>query len=436
MRIGYIGLGALGAELALCFAKDHALCVWDLKPAACQRLAAAGAQVAASPAALARQCDVVLLCLPRSADVRQLVLGAGGLAEGLAPGKLVIDQTSGTPEDTALIARELAARGAAMIDAAVSANPQLVHKGLATLMVAGPDADVERALPVLRVMTQTIRRCGARVGDGQAVKLVNNAVYAATRLGTLELTALARKCGFTLQAISDAWGRGVAGSQATDKMLPALLRGEASTNFALSLMLKDLNQAVEFGMALGASMPIASMTRALLQAGLHLQGPQAQLEDMLGVVESLAGVRITADDAGAAATAPSNLQDLERSVAAINLMATLECVAAGVRYGLELAVLREVLGCSSGSSVAGAAGLAALAGVPDAGGETLLDWVRGQRSAAGLAVSHGAPVFLHTLVAEVFESALAVLGPGATLSGLAPWIARVGNAQTSTTQGA
>jgi 3-hydroxyisobutyrate dehydrogenase len=436
MQIGYIGLGALGAELALCFAKDHALCVWDLNPAACQRLAAAGAQVAASPAVLARQCDVVLLCLPRSADVRQLVLGAGGLAEGLAPGKLVIDQTSGTPGETSLIAGELAARGVAMIDAAVSANPQLVHKGMATLMVAGPDAVVERALPVLRVMTQTIHRCGARVGDGQAVKLVNNAIYAATRLATLELTALARKCGFTLQAISDAWGNGLARSQATDKMLPALLRGEASTNFALSLMLKDLNQAVEFGMAHGASMPIASMTRALLQAGLHLQGPQARLEDMLGVVESLAGVRITSGDAGATATGSSTLQDLERSVAAINLMAMLECVTAGVRYGLNLAVVREVLGCSSGSSAAGAAGLAALAGEEGPSGKTLLDWVRGQRGTAGLAVQRGAPVFLLTQLAGILESALAMLGPDAGLSDLAQWIARTGNAQTSTTQGA
>ena len=292
MKIGYVGLGALGGELARRFLAEHSLTVWDLTPAARGAFEALGARVAPSAAQVARECDAVLLCLPRSSDVRQLVFGAGGLAEGLSPGKLVIDQTSGVPGETREIAQQLAQRGIAMMDAAVSASPQIVAQGAAVLMAAGPDDVYERALPVLRVITQTIYRCGTHVGDGQAMKMVNNAMNAACRLGTLEVVAMGRKMGLPLECMAEALNKGSARNQTTEKMLPALVQGKASTNFALSLMLKDVNQAVSLGIDLGVPMPICNVVRGLLQIGLNTLGDNARLEDMVGVIESMAGTRL------------------------------------------------------------------------------------------------------------------------------------------------
>jgi 3-hydroxyisobutyrate dehydrogenase len=419
MNVGYVGLGALGRELAGCFQGSHRLAVWDVNPAARAQFASAGVEVAESAVALARRSEVVLLCLPRSAEVRQVVLGPLGLVEGLAPGTLLIDQTSGTPGETSRIAAELQPRGIEMLDAAVSANPQFVRSGGATLMVAGPDCLVQRALPILEVITSTIRRCGSRVGDGQAMSLVNNGIYAATRLGTLEVAALARKAGLGLAAVHEAWRSGIARSQATEKMIPALLEGKASTNFALSLMLKDVNQAVELGMAHDSPMPLSALTRALLQAGLNTLGPQAQLEDMIGFVESVAGVRLAGGIEGMTTTDARLLKTLEKAVAAICLLATVECVTAGLKYGLQMPAVREVLGCSSGGSAAGEAWMQPSGAEASLSREALRPWVDAQRVAVALAMRCGTPAVLSSCAHDRFVSASAGLVPEADLGGLA-----------------
>ncbi|WP_250495135.1 NAD(P)-binding domain-containing protein [Caballeronia sp. GAWG1-1] len=296
MRIGYIGLGALGSELAGRFIPAHDLVVWDLSEEACERMSARGARVASS-SELAHEADVLLLCLPRSDDVRDLLFGARGIALALRPGTLVIDQTSGDASVTREIAQRLAEQDVSLMDAAVSGSPALVAAGGATLMASGPDDTFERAMPVLRTITESIHRCGRNVGDGQTMKTVNNAVYAACCLGTLELAALAAKAGLDLASLTELFNRGKARNLTTEKMLPAILAGRAATNFALALMLKDLNLAVSLGLAHGTPMPIVDATRSLLQIGVNLLGPRAKLDDMIEIVARLSGARFEQEPA-------------------------------------------------------------------------------------------------------------------------------------------
>lgn len=424
MNIGYVGLGALGAELARRFLPGNTLRVWDLGHAARAKFEGSEAEVSSSAAALARDSDVVLLCLPRSADVRQLLFGEGGLAQGLSPGKLVIDQTSGVPAETAAIASELALHGVAMVDAAVSASPLTVHTGAATLMVAGPAEVVDRALPVLHAITSTIMHCGGRVGDGQAVKLVNNAINAATRLGTLEIAALGRKAGYSLSSICATLNTGAARNQTTDKMLPALARGEASTNFALSLMLKDLNQAVDLGMSHGAPMPLSGLTRSLLQLGLNTVGEQAWLEDMVGVMESIVRAQIAAESSEAADADPHSLPVLQMALAALCRAVTLECVMAGFKHGLEMDVMCKVLTQSSGWSGAGATLLPTLAGDEPESPALLAPWVDAQRKTAQMSFRCAAPTLMSTAVHGLLEGAAAEFGAQADLARLTELSAR------------
>jgi len=292
LKIGYIGLGALGSELARRLLRCHDLTVWDLHTPAIQSLAQEGAHGARNALELAQRSEVVLLCLPRSSDVRQAIFGADGLLEGLGPGTLVIDQSSGIPSETAAMARELETRGVRLIDVAVSASPHVVREGRAMLMAAGPDEAFERAVPVLRAISEHVFRCGSRVGEGQALKMLNNAMNAGCRLGTLEVVAMGRKAGVALDRMTEVLNRGGGRNLTTVNMLPAILQGRASTNFALALMLKDVNQAVEFGMGLGVPMPVTNLVRSLLQIGLNTLGEGARLEDMIGVIESMAGIRL------------------------------------------------------------------------------------------------------------------------------------------------
>lgn len=290
--VGYVGLGALGGAPARRLLSTHQLYVCDLNAEAVSSIAKLGAKPVSSTAELAYRCDVVFLCLPRSADVEQAVFGPEGLADQLSPGAVIIDQTSGIPSITQEIGTRLAARGIAMVDAPVSGSPQVVATGACTIMVSGSEVAYQRALPLLQAITANVIHCGARLGDAQAMKLVNNTMNAGCRLATLEVVAMGKKMGLSLEAMTNVINRGLGRSNTSKAMLPALLEGRRSTQFALSLMLKDLNQGIGLGMSCGAPMTIATVVRGLLQTGANILGASAQLEDVVGLIESMANARI------------------------------------------------------------------------------------------------------------------------------------------------
>jgi 3-hydroxyisobutyrate dehydrogenase len=311
--VGYIGLGAMGGALARRLLASHRLHVWDINAQATRRFAEAGATVAATPAELARRCRIVLLCLPRSSDVHQVVLGPGGLAEALPSGAVIVDQTSGAPEETREIARQVAARGIAMLDAPVAGGVAAAEEGRITMMVSGPAEAFEKVSSVLHAISPTVVRAGERLGDGQAMKMLNNAMNADCRLATLEVVAMGRKMGLSLAAMTEAINQSSGRSRISQNALPALLEGRPSSDFALPLMVKDVDQALTLGMRVGAPLPIAGITRSLLQIGVNTIGPQARLEDMIGLIEAMAATRLPDDAerqavAGAAASTPPVIQ--------------------------------------------------------------------------------------------------------------------------------
>lgn len=297
MNIGYIGLGAMGRPLAGRLLGTHELWVWDLSEAATADLEKRGATVASSAAEMARRCDAVLLCLPRTSNVRQVIFGPGGLAEGLRPGMVVIDQTSGIPEQTREIAHRLAAQGVAMVDAPVAGGVAAAEGGTVTIMLSGPDEACDKAQPILDQISANVIRCGQRVGDGQALKLVNNVMNAEIRIATFEVVAMGRKMGLSLATLTKAINMSTAISRISQNALPALLEGRAATNFALPLMIKDVDQAMMLGRQSGAPMPIASLSQALMQIGVNTLGEDARLEQLVGLIESMAGTRLADEPA-------------------------------------------------------------------------------------------------------------------------------------------
>lgn len=292
MRVGYIGLGAMGGALARHLVGKHALTVLDLNSAVVASFEALGARAASCSREVGRHSDVVLLCLPRSADVARVLFGPDGLAEGLSPGAVVIDQTSGIPDETRGFARRLAERGVSMIDAPVSGAMAMAIAGTVSIIASGPRDVYEKVESILKAISPNVFHCGDRVGNGQTMKAVNNMMNAGCRLATLESVAMGRKFGLSLEAMTDALNHTTARNFTTQGMLVAIAEGRQSTKFSLALQVKDENQALSMGMAHDVPMPMSDIVRGLLQIGLNTLGEHAQLEEMIRVIESMGGTRL------------------------------------------------------------------------------------------------------------------------------------------------
>ena len=302
MRIGYIGLGAMGGALARHLVAKHELTVLDLNRAAVAAFEQLGAVAAGTSKDLARNCEIVLLCLPRSADVERVLFGPDGLTEGLSAGTIVIDQTSGIPDETRRFARLLAERGVSMLDAPVSGAMATAIAGTVSIIASGPKDVFEKAAPILKDISPNVFHCGERVGNGQTMKSVNNMMNAGCRLATLEAVAMGRRYGVPLEAMTEALNHTMGRNFTTQGMLIAIAEGRQSTNFRLALQLKDENQALSMGILEGAPTPLSDIVRGLLQVGVNSLGENAQLEEMIGVIESMAGTRL------ASAAAPTRHQ--------------------------------------------------------------------------------------------------------------------------------
>lgn len=412
-KVGYLGLGAMGGALSSHLAKGHDLVVIDRNPAAMQALVAQGASAAASAAELARACDIIILCLPRTSDVRDALFAPGGLAEGLTAGKLVIDQTSGNPGQTAKIADDLAKKGVLMMDAPVSGGIPAAQAGKVTIIASGRDAAWVRAEPVLRAMTEKVFRCSDRVGDGQALKLVNNAIGAGYRMATLELVALGRKAGLGLSEMVTALNAGPAANFTSRNMLAGLVEGRSTTNFALSLMVKDLNEALALGLATSSPMPMTSGARGLMQIGLNLLGLDAKLDDVIPLTELLSGaVLIGAKNKQSAKL----LGHIELATVVCNLIAVSECVAMGRRFGLAADQMARILAVGSAWSAVSDDILPAMA----KGERPSLRWTLSDAENALAALSQeaatlGAPLLLPQMALAYVQDAQSWLGKKARL---------------------
>jgi len=297
MKVGYIGLGAMGSALATHLLQNHSLTVLDLNPSAVASFVARGAYGANDGSEVARRSDVVLLCLPRSSDVRAALFGPNGLADGLKRGSVVIDQTSGMPSETHEMARDLQKHGIKFLDAPVAGGMAAAHARAVSIIVSGDRAALDQFRPVLTDISPNLFYVGERVGNAQTMKAVNNMLNCAVRVATLECVAMGRKLGLPLETMIEALNASCAWNFTSRGMLPALAQGRQSTQFRLALQVKDANQAIDMGAKRDVAMPLSSLAAGVLQIGLNTLGKDAQLEQIIGVIESMAATQFVAGKA-------------------------------------------------------------------------------------------------------------------------------------------
>lgn len=292
VKLGYVGLGAMGGALARRLMLTHTLRVFDIRPEAVGEFAEEGAIAAQDGASLARESDVILLCLPRSSDVRDAIFGAGGVAEGLAPGKILIDQTTGDPDETRAMAAKLAESGVTMIDAPVSGGIAGAEAGTIAIMVGGPPDVVAQVGSVFDSISPNIFHCGD-IGSGHVMKLVNNTLGACCRLATLETVAMGRKYGLSLEKMTEVLNKSSGRNNYTESLLPKMIEGKKSSSFAMSLSLKDVSLGTKLGMECGAPMMIANLARGLLQQGVHKFGEEVSLDEAATLIGEMADMTFT-----------------------------------------------------------------------------------------------------------------------------------------------
>lgn len=269
-RVGFVGLGTMGAPMAANLARaGFDLVVWNRTPGRDGDLVALGARRAGTLDELAAHAEVVVLCLTDAPQVEE-VLTERGLAGALAPGTVVVDCSTTSPLASERLAAALAPRGVGFVDAPVTGGSEGAARGTLTILVGGEDGDVARVRPVLAAMGTTIAHLGA-VGAGQWAKAVNQVILAGTYLAVAEGVTLALAAGLDAGAVVDALRAGAAGSWVLENRSGRMIADEYPLGFKISLHRKDLAIALALAREVGAVLPVTALA-ATLEDGIVAQG--------------------------------------------------------------------------------------------------------------------------------------------------------------------
>lgn len=286
--IGVVGWGRMGGPMGRrLIGAGHDVFAFDPSFEAQADARDAGATVLASAHDVAARTDTIVTMLPDGASVRVAALEPEvGVLSGLKPGSLWLEMTSSLPEITREVADRASDRRVDVVDAPVTGGVAKAREGTLTVMVAGTDAAVDRAMPVLRLLAQNIHLVGSKPGMGDVVKTVNNLLSAANLLVAAEGLALAVKCGIDPADLVAVINEGTGQSNATTWKIPQyVLTGRYDSGFTIGQYIKDLDVALhvaaESGVQLGITPSVVASWRsiaAMLSTSDHTEVVRAVLE--------------------------------------------------------------------------------------------------------------------------------------------------------------
>jgi 3-hydroxyisobutyrate dehydrogenase len=250
MDVGIVGLGAMGMPmLERLRAASFPVRFHARRPEVAEQASALGADDAGSAEAVGRASDVVVVCVYTDAQVRDLCLGPDGLLGAMAPGTILVNHTTGSPTTARLLGDAAAPRGVDVLDAALSGGPGDVARGALTLLVGGDLAVLERARPALAAYSDPLLLVGG-LGDGQRVKLLNNALLGANLALALEVERLADRLGIDPAVALDAITH-CSGDTRVLRMATAMGSAEALHEQAGRFIRKDVTMVIDVARELG-----------------------------------------------------------------------------------------------------------------------------------------------------------------------------------------
>jgi 2-hydroxy-3-oxopropionate reductase len=293
--IGFVGLGVMGGPMAAHVAEAFAgrLLVFDIEPSRLERFPLASR--ARDLADLASRSDIVVLSLPHSRAVEEVVCGSGGLLAALRPASAVVDMSTTDPPLTQKIAAALSRLGIGFLDAPVSGGPKGAIEKSLSIMAGGDERTFERCLPVLRAMGSSVVHMGG-TGLGGVAKLVNNLIVGAAFASIAEGFALGAKSGLDPRALYEAIRGGWAGSKVLDVAAAAMLTGDYRPGGTVNIHWKDLGYALSLAKEHDVPLPVTAIVHEIFKAARASgAGPLSQ-PAIVGMWEKLLGIDLR--DAG------------------------------------------------------------------------------------------------------------------------------------------
>lgn len=290
MRIGFVGLGTMGAPMAhRLLAAGYDVTVHNRTRSREEPLAAAGAKRATSPRAAAEGADVVFTMVSDTPDVQAVVLGENGVALGMKKGGVLVDMSTISPATTRRIATAVLEHGVDMLDAPVSGGSEGAEKGTLSIMVGGEVAALEQVRPVLQHLGSTITHVGSS-GAGQVAKAVNQTIIAGTYAAVAEGMALAMAAEIDVEAALQALGGGAAGSWVLANRARNMIEGSYPLGFRTRLHRKDLGIALSAAKELGVAMPVAAYVEQLETSLVKRGFGDEDVSNLARVVREQAGL--------------------------------------------------------------------------------------------------------------------------------------------------
>jgi 2-hydroxy-3-oxopropionate reductase len=266
-RVGFVGLGIMGMPMARnLMDSGYRLVLHNRTRHKAEELANAGrAEVAGSPAEVARNSEVVITMLPGPPEVAEVLAGEEGLLDGAGEGSLFIDMSTSSPVLARELARSARSRGASMLDAPVSGGDVGAIEGTLSIMVGGEEADFQRAKPLFEAMGKTITHVGP-TGAGQVTKAANQVVVALTIEAVSEALVLGSAGGVSPEKILEVLGGGLASNKVMEVKREKFLSHTFEPGFRSELHHKDLGIALAAGREYGVVMPATAVVYQLFEA--------------------------------------------------------------------------------------------------------------------------------------------------------------------------
>src|SRR5437868_11028861 len=293
MKIGFVGLGIMGHPMALNLIKGgHELFVYGRRrlPADVRE---AGATVCDALKAIAEQAEIVILMVPDTPDVKSVLFDRDGIAEGLSPGKIVVDMSSISPLETKLFAAEVNKKGCDYLDAPVSGGEVGAKAASLTIMVGGPERAFTKVKPLFDLMGKNITLVGGN-GDGQTTKVANQIIIALTIEAVSEALLFASRAGADPALVRQALMGGFASSRILEVQGERMVKRNFDPGFRIELHQKDLNLALEGARALGLSLPSTAVAQQSVSAGTAHGGRVWDHSAMVRALEMMASHEIAA----------------------------------------------------------------------------------------------------------------------------------------------
>jgi 2-hydroxy-3-oxopropionate reductase len=262
--IGFIGLGIMGRPMSKNLMKaGYSLLVYDVVKEAVEDVVNAGATAAGSCREVAEKTDLIVLMLPDSPQVKEVIQGKNGVLEGIKAGSTVVDMSSINPLVSREVAAELKKKGVEMLDAPVSGGEPMAIQGTLSVMVGGEKAVFDKCLDLLKAMGKNIVLCG-EIGAGGFTKLANQIVVALNIAAVGEALSLGVKAGLDPQTIFQAIRGGLAGSTVMEAKAPMIIGRNFKPGFKVKLHQKDLNNALMTAKDLGVPLPFTALAQQVM----------------------------------------------------------------------------------------------------------------------------------------------------------------------------